>query len=129
MAVLGCSGSIGTQTLDVCRQHADKLDVVAISVFNSTEFAAKAAREFGVSHVAVANAAHRDDAALEGLPKGCSLGFGEDAVTALAQLPEVDCVVNALVGAAAMPPSRRARSWRTPTRSPSWWAVTYSCPW
>ena len=99
MAVLGCSGSIGTQTLDVCRQHADKLDVVAISVFNSTEFAAKAAREFGVSHVAVANAAHRDDAALEGLPKGCSLGFGEDAVTALAQLPEVDCVVNALVGA------------------------------
>ncbi|MGN0287753.1 MAG: 1-deoxy-D-xylulose-5-phosphate reductoisomerase, partial [Atopobiaceae bacterium] len=36
VAVLGCSGSIGTQTLDVCRQHADKVQVVALSVNTST---------------------------------------------------------------------------------------------
>ena len=75
MAVLGCSGSIGTQTLDVCRQHADKLDVVAISVFNSTEFAAKAAREFGVSHVAVANS----QGLLAGLWRGRRDGTGPAA--------------------------------------------------
>ena len=36
IAVLGCTGSIGQQTLDVCRQHADKLEVVALSAHSST---------------------------------------------------------------------------------------------
>ena len=36
VAVLGCTGSIGTQALDVCRQHADRLQVTALSVNSST---------------------------------------------------------------------------------------------
>ena len=102
VAILGCSGSIGTQTLDVCRHHPDRVRVVALSVNGSTARLVEAAREFGVGHVAVADEAHAHDAALDGLPDGCELTVGADALTRLASLPEVDVVVNALVGFAGI---------------------------
>lgn len=102
VAVLGCSGSIGMQTLDVCRQHADRLKVVALSVNSSCERLVEAAREFGATHLAVADASRKDDVALEEIPSGCEIGFGPDAVMELAELPDVDCVVNAVVGEAGM---------------------------
>ncbi|WP_455136260.1 1-deoxy-D-xylulose-5-phosphate reductoisomerase [Thermophilibacter sp.] len=102
VAVLGCSGSIGTQTLDVCRHHPDRLRVTALSVNASTDALVAAAREFGARHVAVADPAHAADGALDGLPDGCELRAGADAVTELARLDDVDVVVNALVGFAGM---------------------------
>ena len=102
VAVLGCSGSIGMQTLDVCRQHPDRLKVVALSVNSSCERLVEAAREFGARHLAVADSSRKDDVALDELPTGCDLGFGPDAVMALAELPDADCVVNAVVGEAGM---------------------------
>lgn len=102
VAVLGCSGSIGRQTLDVCRRHADRVRVVALSVNTSTAELVRAARETGCAHVAVADASRRDDPALAELPPGCALGLGPGAVTELACLPEVDVVVNALVGFAGI---------------------------
>ena len=102
VAVLGCSGSIGTQTLDVCRQHADRLQVVALSVYGSTEHLAATAREFGARHACVADIEHAHDGVLDDLPAGCELTVGQDALAALASLPDVDVVVNALVGAAGI---------------------------
>ena len=102
VAVLGCSGSIGTQTLDVCRRHADRLQVVAVSVRSSVRQLVAAAREFGCAHVAVADPDRAADPALAELPDGCELSFGQRAVTDLATLPEVDVVVNALVGFAGI---------------------------
>lgn len=102
VAILGASGSIGTQTLDVCRQHRDKLDVVALSVHGSTRAAVEAAREFSVRAVAVSDAAHGADGVLDELPEGCELGVGPEAVVDLAVRDDVDCVVNALVGAAGI---------------------------
>ena len=102
VAVLGCSGSIGTQTLDVCRQHSDKLEIVALSVYGSTDVLVSAVREFGVSHACVANERHANDPVLSELPDTCELMFGSEGLTTLATLPEVDCVVNALVGAAGI---------------------------
>ena len=102
VAILGCSGSIGMQTLDVCRRHADKLRVVALSVNGSVDKLVASAREFDVRHVAVADNAFADDSRLEELPEGCACSFGPDAVRELAVLPEVDVVVNALVGFAGI---------------------------
>ncbi len=102
VAVLGCSGSIGTQTLDVCRRHPSRVQVVALSVNGSVRALVSAAREFGAAHVAVADGSLAGSPALEELPKGCELAFGADAVTALASLPDVDVVVNALVGFAGI---------------------------
>ena len=102
VAVLGCSGSTGTQTLDVCRRHPSRVQVVALSVNGSVQALVSAAREFGAAHVAVADGSLAGSPALEELPKGCELAFGADAVTALASLPDVDVVVNALVGFAGI---------------------------
>lgn len=102
VAVLGCTGSIGTQTLDVCRQHADKVRIVALSAYASTDALVAAAREFGVSHACVADERHAHDGVLDELPESCELTCGPDALAELAALPDVDCVVNALVGAAGI---------------------------
>ena len=90
VAILGCTGSIGTQTLDVCRQHKGKVRVVALSAHGSTETLVAAAREFDVAHVAVTDPAHATDSCLADLPKGCALGIGPKAATELCTLDEVD---------------------------------------
>ena len=102
VAILGASGSIGTQALDVCRHHRDKLEVTALAVNTSCAKLVAAAREFGARHVAVADASRRDDPALAELPHGCELGFGREAVSRLATLPDVDCVLVAVVGEAGV---------------------------
>ena len=108
VAILGCSGSIGTQTLDVCRQHADKLQVVALSVYGSTDKLVAFAREFSVQHVCVADPRHAPDPILDELPNDCELTVGDEALSELAALPDVDCVVNALVGASGIRAGHRA---------------------
>ncbi len=102
LAVLGATGSIGKQTLDVCRAHSDLVEVVALSAYDSVEAVVHFAREFGVRHVAIGNAERKDHPALEELPEGCGCEFGPEAITALAQLPDVDYVMNSVVGAAGI---------------------------
>lgn len=108
VALLGCTGSIGKQTLDVVRMHPDKLRLTALAVNSSCEGLVRAAREFDVSHVAIANETRRNDPALAELPKDCELGFGQDSVTRLASLPDVDCVLVAVVGEAGIWASHEA---------------------
>ena len=102
VAVLGCTGSIGLQTLDVARRHPESVRIVALAAHSKVEGVAAAAAEFGVSHIAFGNFQVRDSAALAQLPDGAQVSFGPEAVAALTQLEEVDCVVNALVGQAGM---------------------------
>lgn len=117
IAVLGSTGSIGVQTLDVVRRHPDKLQVTALAAGSRIDEVASQAREFGVRHVALgderlAGGARAADvrAWVESAPVPCpesrasepTLGFGSAAVTALVRLPEVDVVVNALVGEAGL---------------------------
>ncbi|WP_165045034.1 1-deoxy-D-xylulose-5-phosphate reductoisomerase [Adlercreutzia sp. ZJ138] len=123
IAVLGSTGSIGVQTLDVVRQHSDKLQVVALAAGTRAVDLLAQAREFNVRHLAMGDVSLRDSAiaadlqqqtcpspttgtsslvdALATISHG-SLGFGADAVVDLVRLPEVDVVVNALVGAAGL---------------------------
>ena len=108
VAILGCTGSIGTQALDVCRQHADRLQVTALSVNSSTSELVAFAREFSVPAVAVADVAHGDDAVLQELPEGTELGIGAQAVCELARRDDVDCVLVAIVGAAGLEASHAA---------------------
>ena len=102
IAVLGSTGSIGTQTLDVARRHPDKIEVVALAVGRRVKEALEQAREFGVRYVASNMDAGEFDALGLEVPEGVELAFGSDAVAALTQLPEVDVAANALVGAAGL---------------------------
>ena len=118
IVVLGSTGSIGTQTLDVVRQHSDALEIVGLAVRGRIDELLAQAREFGVDHLAAGDEALADDPRCDearalvdevgrarceaGASSAPSFGVGPDAVAALTQLPEADVVVNALVGAAGL---------------------------
>lgn len=102
VAVLGCTGSIGRQTLDVCKQHADKVEVVALSAHSSVEELCRDAREFGVRWVGIADEERAKDVSCDELPQGCELLVGAKACAELGCMPEVDCVVLAVVGFAGI---------------------------
>ena len=99
VAVLGSTGSIGTQTLDVARRHPDKLKIVALAAGTRADELVSQAHEFGVRYLALGDASAQPS---QPLPSGAELAYGADAVAALVTLSEVDVVVNALVGAAGL---------------------------
>ena len=55
IAILGSTGSIGRQTLDVVRQHPDRFDVELITANNSSDLLIEQAREFDVNNVVICN--------------------------------------------------------------------------
>jgi 1-deoxy-D-xylulose-5-phosphate reductoisomerase len=57
LVVLGSTGSIGRQTLDVARLHADKIEVIALSAHRNAELAVAQAAEFGVRTIAFSDPA------------------------------------------------------------------------
>ena len=108
LTVLGSSGSIGRQTLDVARQHAESVRVVALSVNSSVDMLVQQALEFDVKHVAIADESQRGHVALMSLPSDVCVEWGPQAVEALAahnpspQAGNVDTVLNSLVGFAGL---------------------------
>lgn len=108
VAILGCTGSIGTQALDVCRQHPDELEVVALSAHSRTAELVANAREFGIRRVVVTDPAHASDPVLNELPVTCALSTGKEGVLDLVRHDDVDCVLNAIVGSAGLEASHAA---------------------
>lgn len=100
LAVLGSTGSIGTQTLDVVRSDRDRYSVVALGAARSVELLAEQAREFAPQVVALADES-RAGALRELLPTGIELLAGPDALGQAAELG--DTVVNGVVGFAGLP--------------------------
>ncbi len=115
IAVLGSTGSIGTQTLDVVRRHPDRLEAVALAAGTRGADLLAQAKEFGVGHIALGSPDAAGPSAVAELEEHVagfggsgSIGFGPDAVRQLVYLPEVDVVVNSLVGAAGLQASYEA---------------------
>ena len=102
VAVLGATGSIGSQALDVCRKHPDRLEVVALSAHSRVRPLVEAAREFGAARIAVTDPAHADDPALEELPSGTRAYVGARAAVDVSLADDVDIVLVAIVGEAGL---------------------------
>ena len=102
VCVLGSTGSIGTQTLDVARRHPEFVKIVALSANTQVELLLEQVREFSVEHVVLANAEIADAWRARFAEIGAMLHAGPEAIVELCNLPEVDMVVNSLVGAAGM---------------------------
>jgi 1-deoxy-D-xylulose-5-phosphate reductoisomerase len=94
LAILGSTGSIGSSALRVVDRHPERFRIVALAAHRNAERLAEQAARYDVRHVAIA-----DVAAADGDPRW---GRGEAAVAALARLPEVDVVLNAVVGSAGL---------------------------
>ena len=106
IVVLGSTGSIGTQTVDVVRQHSDELEIVGLAVNTRVSDMLAQARAHNVRNLAVGDERLADDAVAADVREQAGArgvwGFGMDAVVDLVRLPEADVVVNALVGAAGL---------------------------
>jgi len=100
VVILGSTGSIGRQALDVAAAHPDRIQVVALAAHSSADLLAEQAIAFGVGCVALSEPSAAARAA-SSLP-GVRVGSGADAVVALAELEGADVVLNALVGAAGL---------------------------
>ncbi|NTU89891.1 MAG: 1-deoxy-D-xylulose-5-phosphate reductoisomerase, partial [Actinobacteria bacterium] len=103
LVVLGCTGSIGAQTLDVVRANPEKFTIVALAANRNIDLVVQQAREFSVEYVVMGDESCRGDERLNALAaSGIEVAFGSVATEALASLPEADYVLNALVGAAGL---------------------------
>ena len=105
LAILGSTGSIGTQALDVVREHSDKFEVYAITANNSLDLLVKQAREFQPEVVVIANEDKYEalKAALADLP--VKVWAGMDSIVQVVQSEPIDIVLTAMVGYAGLAPT------------------------
>ena len=107
IAILGSTGSIGTQTLDVVRQHPDRFSVFMLSANNSASLLVQQALAYHVPHVVICNPDKYREVR-DALPASVQVHLGIDAACELVQAPEVDVVVAAMVGFSGLKPTLSA---------------------
>jgi len=100
VAILGSTGSIGRQALDVAARMPDAVRVTALAAHSGHELLTEQARSFAPVAVALHDPAAAREAQ-HALP-GIDVGQGPESLEALASHPEVDVVLNALTGAAGL---------------------------
>jgi 1-deoxy-D-xylulose-5-phosphate reductoisomerase len=108
ITLLGSTGSIGTQSLDVVRRHRDRFDVVGLSTWSRLELLAEQIREFDPLLVVVPDQQRRSEllAMLGCYPP--EVVVGEEGLIQLASLPEADTTLVATVGSAGLRPTMAA---------------------
>lgn len=109
ICILGATGSIGTQALDVIRQHSDKYEVYCLTANNSVEKLAEQAREFRPVAVVIANEGRYDElkVALSDCPD-IKIYAGKDALDQIVEAEPIDMVLTAMVGFAGLSPTIHA---------------------
>lgn len=108
LTILGATGTIGVNTLDVVARHPDKFRVLALSGLNQIDKLAAQCRQFQPRYAVVLDP---DKAmTLQGLLAGSQTEvlFGMEALEFISALPEVDSVMAAIVGAAGLRPALAA---------------------
>lgn len=105
IAILGSTGSIGTQALDIIREHSEEYEAYILTANNSVEKLIQQAREFHPECVVIANEARYDEVAdaLSDLP--IKVFAGAEALCQVVQMAEVDIVLTAMVGFSGLRPT------------------------
>ncbi len=109
ICILGSTGSIGTQALEVIRQHPDRYEAYALTANNHWELLAQQAREFHPAAVVIANEAHYEalKEALRDEPD-TKVYAGRDAVCQIVEAGPVTMLLTAMVGFSGLTPTIRA---------------------
>ena len=100
LIILGSTGSIGVQTLEVAAAHPERLQVVGLAAHRGAELLVAQAREFGVSRVALAEP--RAAQVAQGLLPDATVFPGHAGLTQLVAETEADLVVGAISGIAGL---------------------------
>ena len=109
ICILGSTGSIGTQALDVIRQHSDLYEAYALTANNSVEALARQAHEFHPAAVVIANEAKYDllRETLADMPE-VKVYAGREALEQIVSAGPIDMVLAAMVGFAGLVPTINA---------------------
>lgn len=102
VAILGSTGSVGTQTLEVIRQHGDRFEVVSLSAHRNIDLLQKQIQEFRPSLVCITDEAAAEDF---GRKSEWPIYIGQQGLLELIADERVDMVVNALVGTVGIVPT------------------------
>lgn len=105
IAVLGSTGSIGRQTLDVVRQHRELFEVELLTANNSSEKLIEQALEFNPSSVVICNEAKYQEVADALQPHDIKVFTGMDSICSLVAAEDIDIVLTALVGFSGLRPT------------------------
>jgi len=106
ISILGSTGSIGKQTLDVVREHKDRFRIVGLSTNTNIELLRKQIKEFKPVAVCVGDNAKAEELGL--LPNEIEVFLGMEGIGRIASLDEADTVVNSLVGSVGILPTIEA---------------------
>jgi 1-deoxy-D-xylulose-5-phosphate reductoisomerase len=110
LTILGSTGSIGLSTLDVIRRHPQRYRVLALCAHTQIDRLFDQCVEFQPAHAVVRDACLAEQLALRLAAAGCetSVEYGPEALVRMAERPDVDAVMAAIVGAAGLRPSLAA---------------------
>ena len=105
IAILGSTGSIGTQALEVIEEHPDMFEAYALTAHHQVDLLIRQARRFMPEVVVIANEQHYLDLkeALADLP--VKVWAGADAIAQIVRMEPIDMVLTALVGYAGLRPT------------------------
>jgi len=108
IAILGSTGSIGTQALEVIAAHSEKFEVEVLTAQNNAVLLVEQAKQFKPNAVVIANDEHyqfvKDQLASEDI----KVYAGENALASVVQMDTIDLVLTALVGYSGLKPTLKA---------------------
>ena len=108
IAILGSTGSIGTQALDVIRQHRDLFEVELISAYRSTELLCTQAREFDANNVVICDESLYQNVSDSLRDTDSKVFAGVESLCGLVKGDNIDIVVGAMVGFSGLRPTLAA---------------------
>ncbi len=105
IAILGSTGSIGTQALDVIGQHEDRFQVELLTANNNSRLLIEQARRFNPASVVICNPDLYDEVAAALDPLYIKVFTGIDSICELLKDPQIDIVLTAMVGFSGLKPT------------------------
>jgi 1-deoxy-D-xylulose-5-phosphate reductoisomerase len=108
IAILGSTGSIGTQALDVIAAHPEKFEVEVLTAQNNADLLIEQAKKFKPNAVVIGNEDYYMQVKEALIPLDIKVFAGESALASVVQMDTIDLVLTALVGYAGLKPTIKA---------------------
>lgn len=109
IAIIGSTGSIGTQTLDVVKKHPERFSIEALAAGSNVELLLEQVKEFKPRIVSVGSKQLAEQIS-NALPQGTALFYGEEGLIQVAAQNDADIVITAIVGSRGLPATLAAIS-------------------
>ncbi|KAL3153223.1 hypothetical protein ABBQ38_011973 [Trebouxia sp. C0009 RCD-2024] len=106
-SLLGSTGSIGTQTMDIVREHPDQFELVALGAGSNVELLAEQIKQFQPSLVSINDASKVQQLKelIQNVPRQPEIMTGQEGAVAVAKHPDADAVITGIVGCAGLQPT------------------------